>query len=237
IFSYSRLSLYEQCPYRFYSKYVLQKDEPVTEPLALGKAVHKAIEDKINGVNHQQAVFNSYVEAEFHHDISYEAISALVGRAPIQQGMGETEIYFKLPLADKENAPIIQGFVDVLQPDGSIIDWKTNRLLYGALDTRQLALYAWAICQLKGFKNVSGSYYFLRFRKENSYLFREEDMEDVRHWALERAREMNERLDLLSMFHDKAEQLFPAKPSRLCSHCPFAKECVYYQGDTIKQYI
>ena len=34
-------------------------------PLALGKGVHKAIEDKIKGFSHTEAVLNGMIEADF----------------------------------------------------------------------------------------------------------------------------------------------------------------------------
>ncbi|WP_199860701.1 RecB family exonuclease [Oceanobacillus damuensis] len=226
IFSFSRLNLYEQCPYRFYNKYVLGKEEPITQPLALGKAVHKAIEDKIKGIAHDEALLNGYLEAGFHEGISQKEISDLVKRAPIQPNMGETEIYFKLPLSDEKDSPVIQGFIDLYQPDGSIIDWKTNRLPYDVLESKQIALYSWAISQLKGTDSIKGSYYFLRFGKESSHLFTHEDMEKARKWAIKVAKEIYEKLELLDILPDEIEKLFPVQPSRLCSHCPFAWECI-----------
>ena len=225
IFSFSRLSLYEQCPYRFFNKYILGKKEPVTQPLALGKAVHKAIEDKINGVNHEQAILNGYIEAEFHEELEYEEISDLVYKAPIQKRMGETEVYFKLPLSSKGRTPIIQGYIDVFQPNGTLIDWKTNRVPYNVLDSKQIALYCWAISQIKNMEKVEGNYYFLRFRKKSSFVFNQRDMDQARKWALDLAIEINEKLDLYFLFPNKYRELFPAKPSRLCQYCPFSVGC------------
>ncbi|OZU89048.1 hypothetical protein CIL03_08510 [Virgibacillus indicus] len=226
IFSFSRLNLYEQCPYRFYNKYILGKQEPVTQPLALGKAVHKAIEDKIKGVPHDEAVLNGYAEADFHEDINQDDISALVNKAPIHPNMGETEIYFKLPLSTEKDVPLIQGYIDLYQPNGSITDWKTNRIPYDVLDSRQVALYSWVISQLKGLDFVEGSYFFLRFRKRSSNIFTYEDMDQARQWALTTANEINNKLELLEIFTDETLKLFQAEPSRLCGHCPFAWECI-----------
>lgn len=226
IFSFSRLNLYEECPYRFYNKYILKKDEPLTQPLALGKAVHKAIEDKIKGVNHEPAVLNGYMEAEFHSGLNYDDISELTANAPVQPGMGQTEIHFKLPLSDAKDAPMIQGYIDVVQPKGSIIDWKTNRIPYDVQDTQQVALYCWAISNIKNLDKVRGSYYFLRFRKESSYVFTRKRIGEARTWALGLANEINEKLDLYSMFPERYKELFPAKPSRMCNHCPFSVNCV-----------
>ena len=105
IFSFSRLSLYETCPYRFYKKYIQGYEEPTTYPLALGKGVHKAIEDKIKGVSHSEAVLNGMIEADFHPEVTMEELSDLVSHAPIQENMGETEIHFQLPLSDEEISP------------------------------------------------------------------------------------------------------------------------------------
>lgn len=226
IFSFSRLNVYEECPYRFYNKYILKKEEPLTQPLALGKAVHKAIEAKIKGLNHESAVLNGYMEAEFHSELNYDDISELTANAPVHPKMGETEVYFKLPLSHDEHAPLIQGFIDVVQPEGSIIDWKTNRVAYDVQDTQQVALYCWAISRIKNLEKVRGSYYFLRFRKESSYAFPGERMEEARRWALRLANEINEKVDLYSMFPEQYKELFPAKPSRMCNHCPFSVSCV-----------
>src|SRR5699024_12211320 len=71
-------------------------------------------------------------------------------------------------LLDALPISVLQGYVDVVQPDGSVIDWKTNRVPYGATETKQLALYCWAINQLKSASysnSVQGTYFFLRFRK------------------------------------------------------------------------
>jgi len=235
IFSFSRLNLYEQCPYRFFNKYILKKDEPITQPLALGKAVHKAIEDKIKGIDHEQAVLNGYMEAEFHKELSYDDISKLTAKAPVQRGMGETELYFKLPLSSKENAPMIQGYIDVVQPNGTIIDWKTNRISYGVQDTQQLALYCWAVSRIKNIGNIRGSYYFLRFRKESSDLFSHERMDEARCWALHLANEINEKLDLYEIFPNKYKELFPARSSRYCNHCPFSVECINTFNPFVKE--
>ncbi|ALX47727.1 RecB family exonuclease [Lentibacillus amyloliquefaciens] len=226
IFSFSRLKLYKQCPFRFYNKYILGKDEPMTQPLALGKAVHQAIDDKINGLSHEEAVLNGYAVAEFHDELKQHEISELVDRAPIQPHMGETEMYFKLPLADETIAPEIQGYIDLYSPDGVITDWKTNRISYDVTENKQLALYAWAISQIKNLETVEGVLYFLRYQKESSRAFTVDGMETARLWALEVAGEINKKLELLDILPHEYKKLFPAKPSRVCRHCPFAKECI-----------
>ncbi|KRG16870.1 hypothetical protein ACA29_03050 [Lederbergia galactosidilytica] len=185
IFSFSRLSLYESCPYRFYKKYVLGHKEPTTLPLALGKAVHKAIENKINGIKHSEAILNGLIEADFHKEVTAEDVSFLTERANVQPGMGKTEIYFKLPLESSENAPLLQGYIDVVANKGkAIMDWKTNRVPFHVLDTHQAGLYAWAMGELYNTSYVVGTLYFLRFKKRSSHCFTPFDMDNARLWAL-----------------------------------------------------
>ena len=97
IFSFSRLSLYETCPYRFYKKYIQGYEEPTTYPLALGKGVHKAIEDKIKGVSHSEAVLNGMIEADFHPEVTMEELSDLVSHAPITREHGGDGNSFSTP--------------------------------------------------------------------------------------------------------------------------------------------
>lgn len=223
-FSFSRLSLYETCPHRFYKKYVEGYEEPITYPLALGKGVHKAIEDKINGVPHEQAIINGIVEADFHPEITKQELSYLTKNAPIHQIHGETEIYFKIPLSNEKNAPKIQGFIDVLG-ENFIVDWKTNRTMYHVRDNHQLGLYAWAMSRLRGMKEIHARLYFLRFRQESGFIFGMEEMEEARKWAYRLAKEIQGKLELVKVMPELKDELFPAMPSSYCSHCPFAIEC------------
>ena len=226
IFSFSRLGLYETCPYRFYKKYIQGYEEPTTYPLALGKGVHKAIEDKINGVSHSEAVLNGMIEADFHPEVTMEELSGLVSHAPIQENMGKAEIHFQLSLSDEESAPIIQGFIDLVSSDGSrIVDWKTNRVRYDVRDNHQVGLYAWAIGQLRGRLTVEGNLFFLRFKRESKHVFNQVDMDRSRQWALGVASEINSKRELLVMLPEEAKGLFPSTPSVYCRHCPFVIGC------------
>ena len=95
----------------------------------MGKGVHKAIEGKIKGINHSEAVLNGMIEADFHPDVTLGEMSDLVSHAPIQENMGETEIHFQLLLSNEKSAPMIPSYIDLVSPDGSkIVDWKTNRV-------------------------------------------------------------------------------------------------------------
>ena len=225
IFSYSRLSLYQICPKRFYYKYILKlEDSTITKPLALGKAVHKSIEAIINGLPVKEAVFEGYSVCDFHPEVSINEIAELVRRAPVTKNMGETEFYFRIPLFNSPNAPKIQGYIDLVQGN-RLKDWKTNWKSYGVNENHQVGIYAWALSKLKGYEMVEGSLYFLRFKQESKYFFDENDMNQSRLWALKLANEINFKREMLDICPEKANDLFLIKPSSACSYCPFAFEC------------
>lgn len=228
IFSFSRLNLYQTCPKRFYYKYVLDKDEPVTKPLALGKAVHKTVEDMIKGSDLNSAVQQGLVEADFHPEVKEEEIREIVKKAPIHKGIGRTEEYFCLPLSDSPSAPYLQGYIDLVEENEqgvTITDWKTNWKPYDIQTNHQIALYAWGIQKKRDVDKVCGKLSFLRFGRESVHVFDKEDMEQARKWALKLANEINSKLTILEIMPEKVDELFPDEPSSACSHCPFVLEC------------
>ncbi|CAI8948846.1 PD-(D/E)XK nuclease family protein [Brevibacillus sp. IT-7CA2] len=230
IYSFSRLSLFEQCPFRFYLKYVKRRDEPVTLPLALGKATHKGIECRINtGCSIEEAVIEGFIEADF-HPISRTDLVWLIRSAPVYNGMGKTEGHFLLPLSDSPSSPKIQGYID-LETENSFVDWKTNRVPYGIWDTMQMPLYAWAILKQREIPFIKGSLYFLRFKRWVSEVFNHSLAEVGRKWAYEIAMKIEQAKFLLELFPDRFKEVYPAKTSNRCKDCPFALEC--YQ--TFKQ--
>jgi len=222
IFSFSRLSLYEICPYRFYLKYVLGWPEPVTKPLALGKAVHKGIELLIQGADEEEATVAALIECDFHPEVTREEIASLMRSAPVMEG--RTEVHFELPLAPASELKL-QGFIDLMQP-GEIFDWKTNRRMYGPTDTMQLPLYAWAAMEMDDLDLVRGTLYFLRFRQPKSHLFTKTEAEAARAWAYRLAHEIAEKVDIHGTFPELKGTLFPPQPGSHCRHCPFAAGCL-----------
>lgn len=226
VFSFSRLNLYETCPYRFYKRYVEGIEEPETYPLALGKGVHKAVEKKLKGMEHESAVLLGIIEADFHPEVEEQELSWLVKNAPIHKlnEVLDVELHFQLPLSDEPDAPQLQGYIDVVG-NGYIVDWKTNRVMYDVRDNFQVGLYAWALNQLFGYQKVYGHLYFLRFKKQSFSVFGLEEMEKARVWAYTLAKEIQDKVAKIKEQPNLVFELFPATPQSFCSHCPFAYEC------------
>lgn len=227
IFSYSRLNTYERCNYRFYRKYILKEEEQPKLPLSLGKATHKAIESLVKGANEHEAITEGIIEVDFFPGVTYDEVAFLARRANVQPHMGQTEVHFTLPLSDEKNAPLVQGYIDLLQfHAASITDWKTNRSPYDVLGTYQMGLYCWAMSKIYGTPYFRGTLFFLRYRKSSTHLFTSAEMDRARLWALQLAKEINTKITVHDMLPEKAADIFPASPSGDCKHCSFAVECM-----------
>lgn len=227
VFSFSRLSLYQTCPRHFYYKYVLEQDEPVTLPLALGKAEHKAIEMYVStDDSYDEALLKGYAESDFFPELDKKELVWLFRNSRAVKKMGKVEEHFCLPLSSDPDGPQLQGYIDLRRED-RIRDWKTNRKMYEPTDTMQLPLYSWAVHVLYGYQLVEGELYFLRFRKSFKQFFGLYDMENARQWALKLANEINMKLEIVELFPEKAHELFPYHASSLCSFCPFSLQCFY----------
>ncbi|GAE93094.1 hypothetical protein JCM21714_2131 [Gracilibacillus boraciitolerans JCM 21714] len=233
-FSFSRLSLYETCPQRFYYKYVLGMEEPITKPLALGKAVHKAIECLLNGETFQEAIKKAMIEADFHEEVTAIEVEELVLKAPlVHLKGGETEIYFSVPLFPTEkDSPVIRGYIDLI--DGNqIYDFKTNFKAYEVTDNFQVGLYAWAMEKERKLKGkIRGSLLFLRHKRESKYYFDEEAREHAVRWARSLVKEIQFKLEMVDFSPSKRKELFSYRASAYCEHCPFTLKC--YKDNPVK---
>lgn len=220
-FSFSRLSLYDDCPRRFYYRYVEALEEKEGVPLWLGRAIHKAIERKIAGDTFESALIQGMAEIDFNSAVPFNELKYLLNNLP-ENVQGHTEQYFKLAL-NPEGTLFLQGYID-MQNGYEVTDWKSNRKKYHVNDTAQLGLYAWAIHQLYGYQKVRGRLYFLRFREESVFIYDQQAIEHAKSWALQLAEEINQKLAQVQAGDDFCG-IFPAVRSAKCGHCSFALAC------------
>lgn len=229
IYSYSRLKKYEDCPWAFYQKYVLEAPEPPAEPLVLGKSVHQAIQMALNGSTLDEAVSRACVEAELPvppgevHRLVLPALEYLmVGNFPPPYRVEE---HFEVPL-DGPGSPVLQGYIDFFDGGGTLIDWKTNRAPYHPCENHQLGLYAYALKQM-GYGEVTGQLFFLRFRKASEPVrYTSELIDAARGWALTLANDIEERLVACELDGEDPAKAFAPKPlSGNCRSCAYASNC------------
>jgi len=219
IVSFSRLQLFQQCPYRYYLRYVKKLPEPPSEALELGKAVHTAVELIHGGMPRWEAVNRAVQNAAL--PVSAAEVAALVRKADIVSGKGEVEAEFMLNL---DRNVWLYGLVDwiVLKNDGAVItDWKTNRIEKDVLATFQLDLYAAAAFEVFGARKVMARYVFVRTGSVREKAF-DAPPEEALVWAKETAAEIIEK--------GEEEENFRPKYGFWCKHCPFAMQCYALWG-------
>lgn len=242
-FSYSRLQLYATCPYRFYLKYILNKEDVVGAPAKLGTATHSAIqtildlyqtEENINGYDCiEEAVLVGMMDIDFAVGVKKEQVEYLLKRAPIfnfselKKKQVKAEIPFSLPFSPFDSDVRLRGFIDYY--DGyKIIDWKTNRKTFNATSNYQLAIYAWAIMELYDLNLVTAELHFLRFGYSSKVVYTKSSVAVAISWAERLSYEINSILKQAIDFGLEAEEIgscFPARQCADCSHCPFSIEC------------
>ena len=242
VFSYSRLERYAKCPKSFYYKYVLEIEEPISEPLALGKAVHAAIERflKAQWANEKKDISECVAEAvaEAPVPISFDEALQLCLNPAVRErtfcyGPPEIEQRFDVHLDDAGEYGL-QGTVDYSERNLTdektclLVDWKTNRAKYGA-DCLQMRLYAAVLARRYKVEQVLAQLVFLRYHGGacvETAVIDARAMEQAWNWALETAREIEGNIASLQVFGGDSEALFPARPCAFCNKsCGYAYQC------------
>jgi hypothetical protein len=134
--SYSSISLFQQCPRKYYRMRIV-KDivEPPTPHLDYGKEVHKAAEDYVCG---DKPIDPKYAYVKPHLDF----LKSLPGLKLCEYEMGLTKEFE--PVGFKDENVWFRGIADLLIIDGDtamIVDYKTGKSSQYA-DTKQLELLA-----------------------------------------------------------------------------------------------
>jgi len=130
-FSYSRLNLFQNCPRRFFYKYVLGWEDPAGLPAIFGKTVHKAIENYLNDCLFEEAIATAWItEADMSPAVIRAEIEQQVNTALSYSFTGEVEKHFVMELAEGIE---LQGYIDLSLEQGTfprpaIVDWKTGRV-------------------------------------------------------------------------------------------------------------
>ncbi|SHF15696.1 PD-(D/E)XK nuclease superfamily protein [Desulforamulus putei DSM 12395] len=232
VFSYSRLDKKSRCPWAFAQSYILEKKEPVTEALVLGKSVHTLIEmARVLKVEREEELkfLAESIAGVASLPVNAEEILTLATRRKVTESIGKgfTEEYFKISLSPEDPfGPELQGYIDyyeVTDTEIVVTDWKTNRLPYNPLDTHQLGLYALYLTQ-KYNKPVCGRLVFLRTGETREHLYTPEDIEKARRWAYDTALDIQQKIYALNC-GGNLDELFPATPGDVCEYCGYAEEC------------
>jgi len=233
VFSYSCLDKFQRCPAAFYQKYVLERPEPATEALVLGKAAHAVIEAAMQAVRDDEDFFRVVSRAVAAvTGVDEEELFHLTWKPPVRLQVGpgnRVEEHFQVPLdPDDPFSPEVQGYIDLWRDDGDpeiqLIDWKTNRKPYHPLDTHQLGLYAGYLSRVTG-KPVRARLVFLRTGDTLQHVYSADDIAAAWTWAAWTAIDIQERLFKAQTEEPLGRGWFPATPGDACRYCGYAAAC------------
>ena len=227
--SHSRVELFETCPMKFKYRYIdeletLPSDDPQS-PLILGTAVHHAIETTI-----PQAIkeyFNAYpviTDKHINEAIKIEKLIPIV-KAMLPRGK------FEIPI----QCDGFTGFIDMMDEQGNIYDFKYSNNTEHYMQSRQLHLYKYYYEKQTG-KHVPHLYFVFipkvmikQKKTESIYQFRQRLMERL---ATERPiiREVTyceEKVEMHLQLVKKIESTttFEKNETRLCDWCEFKEWC------------
>lgn len=232
-FSYSRVSTYEQCPYRFKLQYIDElktlEDLEANNALYIGSMLHKAIETDVETATQEYYdLFPIITDAHIHESMKVEALAPKV-KWLLPQGKHE------VLLEDDE----FKGFIDYLTTN-EIFDFKYSNNIDRYLESGQLHVYKYFAEKLLG---VEIKYlYYVFVPKVQIRQKKTETLEQFRNRLRSVLSEQSPQIICVEYDHSKVEKYletveeiknateFPKNPSKLCDWCPYKNYC--QKGET-----
>ena len=236
--SFSRVSQYLECPYKYFLAYVVGLPGIPRSYFSFGRSVHAALEEfhrpKLLPNDSSQdwllSLYEKYWVSEGFPDIESELRSkdegrsilvgyhkSLDGKLPKVAGV---EFNFKLPLDGVE----LTGFVDRIDhnEDGSVslVDYKTSKSIPAVLenlDRLQLAIYSLAISTLWDVRVQTASNLYLRQMAWRSFEPSTQDIDMA-----------NDMIKKVACGIKNKE--FKRCPNRFCAYCDYYQGC---QGSSV----
>ena len=243
-FSYSKMSMYKNCPYN-YKKLYIDKETPKPKNFfAIGHSCHETMEEFFSypyqsSVRKMRKMYERNWHSEGYKDAAEEQRYFEDGWRWLENYYKKyidgqyiqaeaLELYFQLPIG---NDYVVIGYMDRLQknPDGTyeIFDYKTDPKLRAPeelKDDLQLTAYYWAMKQL-GIEVDRLSLEFLQFNQRVSTKRTPEDIPPFVAECNKVVGEMAKREEELKREPEKADELFPPMINKYCGGCDHLIGC------------
>lgn len=213
--SYSSLTAFETCPWRWYltkiSKQVVESQHPATID---GNKKHKALELHLKG--------EAYLPSEYRQWVPLvERIKATPGKLAVERKVALTNDFRETTYFGKD-VWVRMGFdVEVVQQDRAVLlDWKAGKR---KVDMDQLKLFAAAAFKLHPhIETVDTAYIWLKDNKMDPQSFHRDEGPGIWQEFISRVRRIE-----IAIERDN----FPKSPSGLCrAHCPVGHKLCEHCG-------
>ncbi|MEX1138924.1 MAG: PD-(D/E)XK nuclease family protein [Bacteroidota bacterium] len=254
--SSSQITLYLQCALKYKFQYVENRPKPFRpSALAFGSALHSALDwlnkERMKGRTvsleelhriYDADWFTQKVDAEIRFkDGEQEMALAALGKEfltlyleePVKKIAG-AEIHFNVPLADPFTGEALgmnlEGFLDLVEADGTIVEFKTSAATLSAsdLDGRlQFTAYSYAYEFLhrkppKEIKVVN----FVKAKKPRIAIA------ETRRTKADYAGFVHVAREVLKGIN---AEVFPPSPSFMCKECEYASICPLWQRKVVSK--
>ena len=216
-YSYSQLDTYDGCPLRFKRKYIEKREEPASEALERGIAVHEVIAEYVKhclaeGVQTDLDFLRSIQGT----DEVMEILETYASTHMIEPGDYEIEEMWKVPLGPFT----FWGKVDLFQDCGELVaitDAKTDWQLRSQTDIDrdlQLRTYAWmASVKYPQATEFHCAIDFVRHGVLRETTYTLADIPAIEKTIIAKVEEI------------EADKKFQARPGPSCSYCAFTADC------------
>ena len=218
-FSYSKISTYKQCPYKFKLLYIDKIGKPVVnEALIKGSKIHSLLEN-------YESVINQYTENP--QNLEYLGIVLEFAKSDIghdilnKQSIREHCVKFDKDLnandsLSKKETYLI-GYIDRINLSSGIelIDYKTGKYKDPKFqDFEQLSIYGlYMFSKYPDIESILLRYVYVEHCRENSKLITRADSAIIKQLLI----------NDLNQIQNEVE--YPKKPQKLCDWCEFVDLC------------
>lgn len=227
--SYSRSETFKQCKFKFKLSYVDElkaiESNEANNPLKLGKSLHKGIETTAKeGI---QEYIDSYSLMSDLHINEIIKLEFWINKIKEILPEGKHEI----PIENEE----YRGYIDYVDNDNNLYDFKYSNNVNGYLDSAQLHIYKYFYEKIYKKKINKLFYVFIpkvmirqkkdeniqqfRIRLKETLITKEIQIIEIKY----NESKVNEFLNIITEIHDIKE--FPKEENRYCDFCEFYDFC------------
>lgn len=245
LYRYSHIAKYAQCPHQYFRDVILG-EEKTSEEMALGTAVHRAVQEIVEkGTPVENAVSQAIKDTLDTEGISVKledvlwmtkrALKYLVldqGEAydlldnPPMYNVVHVEKIVNAKLNDSDPfSPVVKGTVDLIcrlfdKNEYAIWDWKSGRTIS---DPMQLKVYS-LICRKLGFNIRTAGFAYLRKKEKEWFEVTGPILNEAEEWLKDNVAKMDAAAEELLLGEDP-DALYPAKANCYCGTCLHAGKC------------
>lgn len=229
--SYSRVELFKQCPFKFKLRYI---DEIETIPnqdfnnaLYLGTCLHKALETDLKTAIGDY--YNNYYLKSNEHENEVLKIEYLVNNFNLPKGQHEILI----------EDDFYKGYVDFIDYQGNLYDFKYSNNINNYLNSGQLHIYKYFYEKITG-KKINKLYYlffpktFIRQKKtETIEQFRNRLKDTLKELEVKKVEiKYNQKyVDDFFLTIKNIGNYYPKQINRFCDYCEYKEYC--QRGDEL----